>query len=35
MTIVGNEGSPRPVPKGVVELAKAAPATVGLSADLA
>ena len=35
MTRFGNEGSPRPVPKGVIELVKAAPATAGLSSDLA
>jgi hypothetical protein len=33
MTRFGNEGSPRSVPKGVIELVKAAPATAGLSSD--
>jgi hypothetical protein len=35
MTRIDNEGSPRPVPKGVIELVKATPATAGLSGDLA
>jgi hypothetical protein len=35
MTRIGNEGSPRPVPKGVIELVKATPATTGLFGDLA
>jgi len=35
MTRFGSEGSPRPLPKGVIELVKAAPATAGLSSDLA